>query len=382
MCEWLKEGGGIVGHEHPPAYRFNAGQKMIYWIVVLGGGAVAASGYLLMFPFYGTDIAGMQIAQIVHGVVAVLFVAAMLGHIYIGTIGMEGAVRGDVGRHRRRQLGEGAPQPVARGASWPKAAPARRRRKAGCRLPNSGAIADRGLQGPASAGRFFHRDACEPVQLPGALKSLAFSPLGSFGQNAIWPVACVKQPKRGGAHGCYTIAPCASSAWPAGAAPAKPRSSPRSFPASRRGGSGYRRVKHAHHAFDVDLPGKDSHTHRMAGATEVLVGSANRWALVHELRGEAEPALARCSRRLSPVDLVLVEGYKRERHPKLEVYRAAIGKPLLHPDDPAIVAIASDQPLPAARVPVVDLDDVERIVDILLRHAVPLDALLASVGHG
>ena len=90
--EWIKEGGGIVGHHHPPAKRFNAGQKMIYWIVVLGGAAVAVSGYLLMFPFYVTDIAGMQLAQIVHGVVAVLFVAAMLGHIYIGTIGMEGAV--------------------------------------------------------------------------------------------------------------------------------------------------------------------------------------------------------------------------------------------------------------------------------------------------
>src|SRR5215472_9275541 len=89
--EWLKEGGGIVGHKHPPAYRFNAGQKMIYWIVVLGGAAVAISGYFLMFPFYGTNIADMQLAQIVHGVVALLFVAAMLAHIYIGTIGMEGA---------------------------------------------------------------------------------------------------------------------------------------------------------------------------------------------------------------------------------------------------------------------------------------------------
>ena len=89
--EWLKEGGGMVGHKHPPAYRFNAGQKMIYWIVVLGGTAVAVSGYFLMFPFYGTNIADMQLAQIVHGVVALLFVAAMLGHIYIGTIGMEGA---------------------------------------------------------------------------------------------------------------------------------------------------------------------------------------------------------------------------------------------------------------------------------------------------
>ena len=89
--EWLKRGGGIVGHDHPPAYRFNAGQKMIYWIVVLGGAAVAVSGYVLMFPFYGTDIASMQAAQIAHAIVAVLFIAAMIGHIYIGTIGMEGA---------------------------------------------------------------------------------------------------------------------------------------------------------------------------------------------------------------------------------------------------------------------------------------------------
>jgi formate dehydrogenase subunit gamma len=92
--EWLKEGGGMVGHKHPPAYRFNAGQKMIYWIVVLGGAAVAASGYFLMFPFYGTNIADMQVAQVVHGVVAVLFVAVMIAHIYIGTIGMEGAFEG------------------------------------------------------------------------------------------------------------------------------------------------------------------------------------------------------------------------------------------------------------------------------------------------
>src|SRR5436190_2206901 len=92
--EWLREGGGIVGHKHPPAYRFNAGQKVIYWIVALGGGAVAARGYVRMFPFYGTNIANMQVAEIVHGVIAVLFVAAMLGHIYIGTIGMEGAFEG------------------------------------------------------------------------------------------------------------------------------------------------------------------------------------------------------------------------------------------------------------------------------------------------
>ena len=89
--DWFKRGGGIVGHDHPPAFRFNAGQKAIYWIVVLGGGAVAVSGYVLMFPFYGTDIHSMQIAEVVHAIVAVLFIAAMLGHIYIGTIGMEGA---------------------------------------------------------------------------------------------------------------------------------------------------------------------------------------------------------------------------------------------------------------------------------------------------
>jgi molybdopterin-guanine dinucleotide biosynthesis protein B len=136
-------------------------------------------------------------------------------------------------------------------------------------------------------------------------------------------------------------------------------------------------LKHAHHGFDIDQPGKDSHTHRMVGATEVLVGSAKRWALVRELRGEAEPGLAVLLAKLSPVDLVLVEGYKREPHPKLELYRAAVGKPLLHPDDPAIVAVASDAPLPQARVPVVDLDDIERIADILIRHAAPIAALRA-----
>ncbi|HKY85962.1 MAG TPA: formate dehydrogenase subunit gamma [Pseudorhodoplanes sp.] len=89
--EWVKRGGGIFGDDHPPAPRFNAGQKMIYWIVVIGGSAVAITGYILMFPFYGTGIAGMQLAQIIHGIVALLFVAAMLAHIYIGTVGMEGA---------------------------------------------------------------------------------------------------------------------------------------------------------------------------------------------------------------------------------------------------------------------------------------------------
>jgi molybdopterin-guanine dinucleotide biosynthesis protein B len=135
-------------------------------------------------------------------------------------------------------------------------------------------------------------------------------------------------------------------------------------------------LKHAHHDFDVDKPGKDSHAHRAAGATEVLVGSARRWALMHELREEPEPPLSALLRKLSPVDLVIVEGYKRQAHPKLEVHRAAVGAALMAPGDSSIVAIASDTPLTAS-VPVVDLDDIDRIVDILIRHAAPLDAALA-----
>ena len=104
---WLKEGGGIIGNNHPPARRFNAGQKMIYWVVVLGGGAAAITGYLLMFPFYATDVTGMQTAQMVHGIVGVLFIAIMLAHIYIGTIGMQGAFeamgRGEVDVNWARQ---------------------------------------------------------------------------------------------------------------------------------------------------------------------------------------------------------------------------------------------------------------------------------------
>ena len=137
-------------------------------------------------------------------------------------------------------------------------------------------------------------------------------------------------------------------------------------------------IKHAHHAFDIDQPGKDSHTHRAAGATEVLVSSANRYALMHELRGVPEMTLGALLERLSPVDLVLVEGFKRETHPKLEVYRVSVGKPLLAPDDPNIVAIASDGPV-ATRVPVVPLDDTETVADILVARAAPLDAVMARV---
>jgi molybdopterin-guanine dinucleotide biosynthesis protein B len=137
-------------------------------------------------------------------------------------------------------------------------------------------------------------------------------------------------------------------------------------------------VKHAHHAFDIDQPGKDSHTHRMAGATEVLVSSANRFALMHELRGRPEWTLDALLERLAPVDLVLVEGFKTQAHPKLEVFRAALGKPLLHPDDENIVAIASDAPLNAG-IPIVSLDDIEAVADILVEKAAPLDTVLARV---
>jgi molybdopterin-guanine dinucleotide biosynthesis protein B len=135
-------------------------------------------------------------------------------------------------------------------------------------------------------------------------------------------------------------------------------------------------VKHAHHRFDLDTPGKDSHTHRMAGATEVLVSSANRWALMHELRGAAEPELPELLRKLSPVDLVLVEGFKREKHPKLEVYRAANNTPLLAHEDTHVVAIASDVALPEAPVPVLALDDHAAIVDTLMARAAPLAQII------
>ncbi len=127
-------------------------------------------------------------------------------------------------------------------------------------------------------------------------------------------------------------------------------------------------IKHAHHNFDVDQPGKDSYEHRHAGASEVLVSSANRWALMHEHRGAPEPTLWELLEKLDPVDLVLVEGFKRQGHDKLEVHRPALGKPLLAPDDPHVVAIASDAALPDVRVPVLDLNDVPKIADFILRH--------------
>ena len=125
-------------------------------------------------------------------------------------------------------------------------------------------------------------------------------------------------------------------------------------------------IKHAHHAFDVDRPGKDSHSHRLAGAREVMVSSANRFALMHELRGAPEPTVEELVARMSPVDLLLIEGFKHHAHDKLEVHRPALGKPLLAPDDPRVVAVASDVPLGGLPVPRLPLDDIEAIAGFVV----------------
>ena len=129
-------------------------------------------------------------------------------------------------------------------------------------------------------------------------------------------------------------------------------------------------VKHAHHGFDVDRPGKDSHRHREAGATEVMIGSARRWALMHEIRGgETEPPLADLLRHMTPVDLVLAEGYKGEPHDKLEVYRRSVGKPLLWGQIPNVVAIAADGLEQEVPVPVLDLNDMSAVAAFIIGHA-------------
>jgi molybdopterin-guanine dinucleotide biosynthesis protein B len=127
-------------------------------------------------------------------------------------------------------------------------------------------------------------------------------------------------------------------------------------------------IKHAHHAFDVDTPGKDSYEHRKAGATEVLVSSAKRWALMHEHRGAPEPGLEDLIAQMSPVDLLIVEGFKRDSHEKIEVFRRAVGKSLLAREDPRIVGIASDGPVPEVDRPLLDLNDIEAIADFVVAH--------------
>lgn len=138
-------------------------------------------------------------------------------------------------------------------------------------------------------------------------------------------------------------------------------------------------LKHAHHHFDIDHPGKDSHEHRLAGAHEVLISSGKRWALMHELRGEPEPPLRELIRRMSPVDLLIVEGFKRDALPKIEVHRVENGKPFLHPDDPFIVGVASDSADLVTALDTAPLSDPAAVADMALRHARPAETILAAL---
>jgi molybdopterin-guanine dinucleotide biosynthesis protein B len=147
-------------------------------------------------------------------------------------------------------------------------------------------------------------------------------------------------------------------------------------PALIRRGRTVSTVKHAHHSFEVDKPGKDSFVHREAGAHEVLISSARRMALMRELREEPEPGLRELLQRLGPVDLVLVEGFKREAHPKIEIHRAVVGMPLLYPTDPHIMAIASDPELAEAPIPHVSLNDIAAIADLVERYAVEIGQIV------
>ena len=142
----------------------------------------------------------------------------------------------------------------------------------------------------------------------------------------------------------------------------------RLIPALVRRGLRVSTMKHAHHAFDVDKPGKDSYEHRTAGATEVMIGSAKRWALMHELRDEAEPDSVMLMRHMTQVDLLIIEGWKAEGHEKIEIHRPAHGKPLIQPGDPNIVAVASDENLSGLPVPRLDLNNVEAIADFIVDH--------------
>ncbi|WP_036257160.1 molybdopterin-guanine dinucleotide biosynthesis protein B [Methylocapsa aurea] len=154
------------------------------------------------------------------------------------------------------------------------------------------------------------------------------------------------------------------------------------IPLLRARGLSVSTLKHAHHAFDVDRPGKDSFLHREAGAAEVLVASVKRWALMHELRAEQEPSLAGLLRHLSPVDLVLVEGYKQDAHAKIEIHRAANAKPLLYPNDPSIKAFVSDGALSLpSHLPQAHLDDAEAIADFCLEFSRPLEETICLLAQ-
>jgi molybdopterin-guanine dinucleotide biosynthesis protein B len=136
-------------------------------------------------------------------------------------------------------------------------------------------------------------------------------------------------------------------------------------------------IKHAHHDFDVDIPGKDSWVHRQSGAEEVLVSSAKRWALMHELRGAVEPELPELLKKMAPVDLVVIEGFKSEPHRKIEVYRKASGKPPLFPDDPAIAGVATDVAIKTT-LDAAHLDDIPAVAAMMQKYAIPIEDVLAA----
>ncbi|MFV0281223.1 MAG: molybdopterin-guanine dinucleotide biosynthesis protein B [Rhodoblastus sp.] len=151
------------------------------------------------------------------------------------------------------------------------------------------------------------------------------------------------------------------------------------IPELRRRGFSVSTLKHAHHAFDMDRPGKDSHRHREAGAAQVLVAAERRLALLTELRDQSEPRLDELLTMFAPVDLVLVEGYRTEAHPKIEIYRTANGKPLRHGEDARIVALISDLAAPPAHLPHAHIDDVAGAADLVLAHAVSRDEVRARL---
>lgn len=137
-------------------------------------------------------------------------------------------------------------------------------------------------------------------------------------------------------------------------------------------------IKHAHRNFEIDRPGKDSYEHREAGATEVMITGGKRWALMHEIRGQAEPNVADLMHHMTPVDLLMIEGFKSDEHPKLEVYRSATRKPLICRNDPKIVAVASDEKLDGLNIPQLDLNDIPAIADFIIEYCGFKD----GVGHG
>ena len=140
------------------------------------------------------------------------------------------------------------------------------------------------------------------------------------------------------------------------------------IPAIIRRGHSVSTMKHTHHGFDMDKPGKDSYKHREAGATEVAVLSSVRWALLHELRGHDEPTVEDMLDRMAPVDLVLIEGFKSHDHPKIEVFRPSTREDMVQPNEPSIVAVATDEDVGDITVPTLDMNDVEAVADFVLAH--------------